>query len=216
MDRIAGPLIRAGIAEELRAGAMLVVDVGFAEQARSSAWAVDSADPHIGTFAQLQSAVVRIVEDSGPPLNLIIEAPLSVAFSAAGNPTPRNPEISADNKRRSWYSGPGASVLIAATYLMRAVADANMAREIRLFEGFVSFKPNGTPSDHAEDVRRLRSVARGGEGVPGKVLAIERLRRTADDRLQSAFAVAGMDFGVPAVVFVEGPSTQQNVLGGLE
>jgi hypothetical protein len=205
MAHVADLCVRAGTVDELQNGALLVVDIGFAERARSSAWALDDADVQVGTFAQLVTAVVRIVEKAGPPLNLIIEAPLSVAFSAAGNPTPRKPEVAEKNKRRSWYCGPGASVLIAATYLMRAVADASLAREIRLFEGFVSFKPKGTRSDHAGDVRRLRSVARGRDDVRGEVLAIQRLRRTDDDQLQSALAVAGMDFGVPAVVFVDRP-----------
>lgn len=199
------PPIRAGIPDDLRHGALLTIDVGFAEHARSSAWALDDDDVVIGTFAQLEVAVVRAVQSAGPPLNVIIEALLSVAFSKDGNPTPRRPELSEDTKkRRSWYSGPGASVLIAATYLVRGIVDARPSRELRLFEGFVTFKPKGSRSDHAEDVRRLRDVARGVRGVTGSVLAGVELARSDGDRLQSAFAVAGMDLGVPAVVLVGG------------
>ena len=38
---------------------------------------------------------------------------------------------------------PAPPMIVAATYLLRAVVDSGTWREIRLFEGFASFKPAG-------------------------------------------------------------------------
>ena len=75
-------------------------------------------------------------------------------------------------------------------------------REIRLFEGFVSFKSKTAASSDADDVSDLRSVV-WGESKNGKIVGCDGLKIEKDDILRSAFAVSGMDFGIPAVVVVE-------------
>ena len=75
-------------------------------------------------------------------------------------------------------------------------------REIRLFEGFASFKSQGKTSSHAADVAKLRRIA-WGESDEGRIVGRDGLKMRDDDVLHSAFAVSGMDFGVPAVVVVE-------------
>ena len=75
--------LQAGAIDELRAGNLLTIDLGFAEQARSSAWAMDDRDPECGTFAMLRDAEACGLTVSGVDLT-----------SGAINPAlqyPRNP-----------------------------------------------------------------------------------------------------------------------------
>ena len=126
---------------------------------------------------------------------------MSVSFNAHGNPTGRHIERRC-SRTRYWYVGPGAAVLIAATYLMRRLVDSSPLNEVRLFEGFASFKHEGARTSHADDVRALRDVV-WRRGDRGRIVGPNALKRNCADVLQSAFTVAGMDLGVPAVVLVE-------------
>ncbi len=56
-------------------------------------------------------------------------------------------------------------------------------REIRLFEGFASFRPKGVRSSHEADVIRLREVAWNPERCTGAVVAPEDLALTSTDVL---------------------------------
>ena len=133
-------------------------------------------------------------------INVVLEAPLSAAFDANGNPVGRSVE-KRDGQSRYWYAGLGCSVLVAATYLLRSIHDQSPVREIRLFEGLVSFKPKGLPSSHSKDVGALRDVA---WNHPRKIVAPTELTLNQGDSIVSAFKVAGMDFGVPPVIVVDG------------
>jgi hypothetical protein len=176
------------------------VDPGFSSRARSCGLLSGSAEPAQLTFAQLRAGLVQLATSEGPPMNLVIEAPLSVAFGAVGNPIGRSVELR-NGQARYWYVGLGCSVLVAATYLLRALTESKIKRDIRLFEGLVSFKPKGIPSSHSEDVLKLRSVAWGEHGS-GRIVPPEELAASPTHTVQSAFLVAGMDFGVPPVVAV--------------
>ena len=83
-------------------------------------------------------------------------------------------------------------------HLLRAIVEARPQREIRLFEGFVRFKAR-RKSNHCRDVLQLLDIVRG-RSLSGHIIWPESLRRHPGDRMQSAFAVAGMDFGVPPVL----------------
>lgn len=197
-------MIRAACLEEATpaSGYWVFVDLGFARSSKSCGLLAGTEDPRELTFAELTSALVRLVSDSGEPINLVIEAPLSVAFNLAGNPTGRSIE-KRGGQTRYWYVGLGCCVLVAATYLVRALVDSQPKREIRLFEGLVSFKPKGVASSHAQDVRSLRDVIFSPHLDTGRVIAPHQLAMSNKDRIESAFAVAGMDFGIPPVVSVE-------------
>lgn len=147
--------------------------------------------------------LLEIVASDVSPLNLLIEAPLSVAFNAAGNPTGRS--IERRNRQiRYWYLGLGCGVLVAATYLLRAIYDTRPDREIRLFEGLASFKPRGIRSSHSDDVCNLRKIIWEGASKLGCVIPPEKLAVSQEDDLLPAFLVAGMNFGVPPVVALGG------------
>lgn len=146
--------IRAGTVGEAHpeSGDWVFVDVGFAKEARRTSGILVGDSDHMNcTFADLKSRLAKICLESNEPLNLVLEAPLSVAFSANGNPTGRAVE-KRNEQTRYWYVGRGCSVLVAATYLLRSIHDQRFDREIRLFEGLVSFKPTGKVSSHTADV----------------------------------------------------------------
>jgi hypothetical protein len=198
-------MIRAGLPAEANrtSGEWVFVDLGFAQAAKSCGLLVGNGKPKEVSFSQLRTEVLEIVATGGKPLNLLIEAPLSVAFNANGNPTGRSIERR-EKQTRYWYVGLGCSVLVAATYLLRSINDARSHREIRLFEGLASFKPKGVRSSHSDDVLDLRKIIWEGPSKSGRIVPREQLATSQDGRLLSAFLVAGMDFGVPPVVALGG------------
>ena len=179
----------------------MFVDIGFAKQGKkSSGIAIGDGQPDEVEFASLAPLIIEEMRRGAGPMNLLIEAPLSVTFDAKGNPIGRCIE-KRGSVTRYWYVGLGCAVLTAATYLLRRLNESVPARQVRLVEGFASFKDesNGSAS-HADDVRKLRDLAWNRNGARGCVLAKELLRAKPDHDLVSAFKVSGMDFGVPPVV----------------
>jgi hypothetical protein len=122
-----------------------------------------------------------------------------VAFNNKGNPTGRSVERF-DTQTRYWYVGLGCGVLVAATHLLRQLHDHASRRPIRLFEGFVSFKVRTARSRHQDDVTALREVVWHPERHHGAIIPPDALQMRPTDSLRSAFAVAGMDFGIPPVI----------------
>ena len=195
--------IHAGTVDDIRpdSGEWLVIDLGFAQKSKSCGVLranTNSDDLMLEnhTFTTMQEIVLETVSFSGNPLNLLLEAPLSVAFTKEGNPTHRKTDRRGPNERRDWYSGPGAAVLLSATYLLRAMSHTNLYRDVRLFEGFKSFKR--TPSSHLSDAKALWQIVRHRDR--SAITAPNDLQATASDTIVSAFAVAGMDFGIPPVI----------------
>jgi hypothetical protein len=194
----------ATLAELTRASAEWVfVDLGFANEAKSCGMLVGDGKPRTLSFSQIRAELASICNASSAPLNLLLEAPLSVAFGANGNPTGRSVE-KRNGQPRYWYVGLGCSVLVAATYLLRSIYDLSPSREIRLFEGLVSFKPRGIPSSHTDDVIALRELVWSGNSSLGRFVGSEDLILNQGDRIVSAFHVSGMDFGIPPVVVIGG------------
>ena len=194
-------MVRAGTPAEVNrySGEWVFVDLGFAEKAKSCGLLLGDGKPEEVSFSQLKARLLAVVASDQGPLNLLIEAPLSIAFNENGNPTGRAVE-KRGSQTRYWYVGLGCSVLVSATYLLRAIYEAHSHREIRLFEGFASFKPKGTRSSHSNDVVNLRKVIWDGDSTSGFVVSAEKLCVSPEHQLLSAFHVAGMDFGVPAVI----------------
>ena len=186
-------------------GRWIFVDIGFARDKASCGFAVDDSPPEELTFGCLVQRTLDAVRSAPVPVNLLVEAPLSVAFNKDRNPTGRRIE-KRGSQVRYWYLGPACVVLIATTYLLRhlheSLSQAPEVTPVRLFEGFVSFKERTGRSSHAEDVSALRNVAWGRPETPGSVLWRDDLKMNKSDTLCSAFAVSGMDLGVPPVVIV--------------
>lgn len=193
-------MIRAGDPEQVRidSGEWLFIDMGFSSNGKSCGFLGSDNLAASLTFSEASKRIASAGSIKGRALNLLIEAPLSVAFNSLGNPVGRSFER-LGSQHRYWYEGLGCLVMTSALYLLRALHDNRPQREVRLFEGFVSFKPKGNVSSHCADVEALRSVVFDPNRDRGAVLAATQMVQSSD-RLVSAFAVAGMDFGVPPVV----------------
>ena len=101
------------------------------------------------------------------------------------------------------YTGPGCNVMVASFYLLRKLLSLTSSCEVRLFEGFVSFKPN--KQSHEEDVEALRKVVREKDSI----IPVENLKANKNDKLTSAFDVMGLDVEVPPVILVTNDSLQK-------
>jgi hypothetical protein len=128
-----------------------------------------------------------------------LEAPLSVAFGADGNPMGRSIEKQKGGTRY-WYVGLGCSVLVANLYLLKAVSDAHPVREVRLYEGFVSFKNNAKRSSHIGDVQALKAVVWSGGREGGSFSEPIPLEGSRDARLTSTLALLGLDADPPPII----------------
>jgi hypothetical protein len=193
--------IRAGLMSEAtpQSGDWVFVDPGFSARSRSCGLLEPGGLPELLTFGDLKSRLVAIGCVKSVPLNLVLEAPLSVSFGPDG-PAGRSIERR-NGQSRYWYVGLGCAVLVSVTYLLRALFEAPLTRDVRLFEGFVSFKDKAVASNHREDVVNLQKVVWGQEEA-GRVVPPEELAIAKGHVLTSAFAVAAMDFGVSPVVVV--------------
>lgn len=178
-------------------GNWVFLDIGFARDKRSSGLLIGDGEPCTRTFGEAQREIIAHAEKIQAILNLVIEAPLSVCFNSGGNPTGRSIEREG-RCTRYWYTGPGAAVMVAAMYLVRGLQTAPIST--RLFEGFISFKDRDVPSDDQRDVRLLREVVCDPDRFSECIISPESLRQEPCDKLFSAFCVAGMDCGVPAVI----------------
>ena len=206
-----GKQIRAGTVNDIykREGEWLFVDLGFAEKTSSCGVLKDKyaehpekdaeqSKPQKVTFGELVNLVKGEAQQNVlSPLNLVLEAPLSVTFNQFGNPTPRACDIK-DGNSRSWHRQPAPGLIMAAGYLLRALADHDIERGVRLYEGFVSFKPQGSKSSHTADVEALRNAV--WNQTRCQIFDPTEFKQREDDNLESAFGFMGMDFGIPPVI----------------
>lgn len=192
--------IRAGRTPEIskESGDWLFVDVGFSSKKKSTGILKGDGQPEEVTFSKLVEEVVcETRKNAGRPLNLLLEAPLSAAFNKDGNPTGRLIERK-DSRHRYWYENSAPALIVATGHLLRAVVDSGIRREVRLFEGFVSFKEPGKRSSHIDDVLNLRQAV--WNPTPTSIVQPSALKRDASDTLEWALKFAGIDYGVPPVV----------------
>ncbi len=190
------PKIIAGCTTDINeeSGQWLIVDIGFSSTACSCGVWDGTGEPRVVTFGQLVSLVIKKAQEPDcTPLNLLIEAPLSVAFQQNGNPTRRQCD-SLGKKHRDWYVNAGATTLIAASYLLWKLNNCPRTRQVRLFEGLVSFKTsNQRPrskkariATHKNDVRNLKKAV--CNPADAKVFSPQELPVNQCDRVESAFS----------------------------
>ena len=196
--------IRAGCVSEVskESGDWLIVDIGFAESKKSCGVLKNDDRPEEVTFNAMVDCVVKEARRvSGRPLNLMLEAPLSSAFNKDGNPTGRSCEQKKGWSPRYWYLQSATLTIVATGHLLRALVECRVQREVRLFEGFASFKNKDAESSHASDVKKLREVVWNRNMQ--SIIAPDDLKRDATDRLESTYRFANMDFKIPPVVVLE-------------
>jgi hypothetical protein len=175
------------------------LDIGFSRNARSCGLLAGAGNPESVQFAEAKRRIVSLAKDAESTLNLVIEAPLSVCFNAAGNPKGRLIEKEG-SKTRYWYNGVGCAVMVAATYLVCDLWNLHRDFPVRLFEGFISYKDRSVPSDHERDVLLLREVVRDPERFKDSIFSPQELKQDSSDELVSAFRVTGYDCGIPPVI----------------
>ena len=192
-------MIKAGNVKDIRwsKGNWLIFDIGFSNRKESCALLFNNNKPNVYQYNEAVTEVIELIHNHAT-VNLVIEAPLSVVFDRKGNPKGRTVEKKG-TRTRYWYFGPGCTVLVATTYFMRRLIDSKLASNVRLFEGFVSYKEKGDVSDHLRDVKLLRKSIMSPD--PSQYCkSPSDLTLSDDDTIESAFKVAKMDFGVPPVI----------------
>lgn len=197
-------MMRAGAHSEIRpdSGLWVIVDVGLSKN-KTTGLLVGNGPAKNLTFAEAREEISNAIQRSEMPVNLMIEAPTSLAFDRRGNPMPRFFEASGvfgDNGSRSWNTQPAPGVILAGLLQLRPLWDAReRLPEVRIFEGVATFRPRGTTGDHREDVTNLsRMVA---QPDPQFVFDAPTIQSRTDGNVVSLFPICGMDVGIaPAIV----------------
>ena len=198
--------IRAGNVSDIykRESEWLFIDLGYSESKPSCGILKVLGQSDEVTFCDeitfgetVTLAKLAARQNVPSPLNLVLEAPLSVTFNQDGNPTGRACDVK-DGQRRYWYMQPAPNLIFFAGYLLKGLANCGIQREVRLYEGFVSFKEPGSKSNHLEDAKALRNVV--WNPTEHQIFCRKKLRRRESDHLESAFGFMGMDFGIPPVI----------------
>ena len=186
-------------------GNWIFLDIGFSgarnARGRTCGLVIGNSEPENVNFAEV---IQRIAEYMAAPrslINLVIEAPLSVCFSAAGLPAGRSIELKG-REPRYWYTGAGCAVMVASMYLMRAITKIPPPNTVRLFEAFISYKERGAGSDHKGEAKLLRDAVRSPRESTARIIPAKDLKLREDDDLHSAFRIMGLDCGVPAVIML--------------
>jgi len=157
------------------------------------------------TFGSAVRRVLCAAEKNSGPLNLVLEAPLSCAFDKTRNPIPRFMDYRKDKKAtRSWYRQPGPIVMVSALFLLHRLGDIPRRCEIRVFEGFVSWKGEESStarskSDHRADVCALAAAVYAKRCIAtstGRSACLEPL----------PFLPRGLRETTPTVICAEAPS----------
>ncbi len=208
--------IRAGTMDELLnpSGEWLFVDVGFSRSGRTcgllAATVPAASGPSPGasqpraeaaTYGRAKYTIVSLGQQPGAPLHLVLEAPLSVAFGVDGNPIGRDGE-KRGSTTRYWYVGLGCSVMVASLYLLEALAASRPKREVRLFEGLVSFKDRTESSDHIADVEALNRVVWSSGQTGGRYRVPAPQSDSGGSTIRSTLALLGLDPTPPPIVEV--------------
>ena len=120
--------IRAGTVDEInwKDGSWVFVDLGFAQaKNKSCAVLVGGDKPKVVCFGKACKLVlehIKMTHDA--PVNLVLEAPLSVAFDCAGNPKGRSIEKRKGKQPKYWYLQAGIVVMVAAQYMISRIKPA--------------------------------------------------------------------------------------------
>lgn len=179
----------------------LILDIGFSNSQKSCGILLGDEEAKQLTFNEAVDEVIRIA-NSLPLLNLVVEAPLSVTFDKSGNPKGRSMEKEG-GKNRLWYVGPGCAVLVAGMYLMRKLYDSHPSGDIKLFEGFASYKSKEAKSSHSKDVELLREAIKAAQTKSHHIIEPEEIKTDPDDNIKSAFEVMNLvDIGIPPIIKV--------------
>lgn len=195
-------MIRAGSIEEIdhRIGVWAYLDLGFSRK-ETCGLIIGDSQPVELSYSQARDELCSLPEYGHKSVNLVIEAPLSVAFDRHGNPSGRACELH-NGQARYWYVGAGAIVTLAAMYLIPELDQSFREQELVLYEGFVSFKAR--KSTHEGDAALLKDTVVNKELYADRFMDPASFKREASDEIRGAFEVQGIDSGIPPIIAVFG------------
>ena len=145
--------IRAGkvVNVNMESGDWFIVDIGWVNHG----FAIGQQPAEkVGRRELVKQLVGQATEGTSRPLNLLLEAPLSMAFDCHGNPMIRSFESPDGIGPRRWYMNAGPSTMLSAVTVLDELSRHRLRRRIRLFEGFAPLQGE----DDAEVVNMLRQV----------------------------------------------------------
>ena len=141
--------IIAGTEKQIKKGPddWLIIDIGNRSRNKSCGVWYTAGKLETVHFGRLKKMTLEIAKDDGRgPLNMVIEAPLSLAKLTNakltnGNSARRPCDTYPGHSPKDWHHGPGATTLVAALLVLRDLHEYEQRRrQIRLFEGHVAFK----------------------------------------------------------------------------
>jgi len=178
----------------------IFVDIGFGGRkkdgriSKSTGIKIGEASSKNVTWAQCVNEITKHLESRDKSINLMLEAPLSVAFDETGNPAPRSFEKT-DKGARYWYVPMGTNVAMSALFMLGKLK-SNLNVRVNLYEAMVSFKIKKT--DHSADSDSMFDAVINSNANPISVFSQE-----PSDIIESSAAMMGWDFGVPPVFVID-------------
>ena len=206
---------------------VIIIDIGFSKEKASTGigWVKSMREELIEganlkevkygeMVAEIKQILKNVFTNQSSVLHIVIEAPLSAKFEK-GNPKERGNFERGYNKSKNrvitryWYQYGGLLAFVAAGHLIRQLAeefekDATLRKfkEIRFFEGFVSFKDDKEEEEeekqkpHIKDVKRLYSAIKDPSKIAErqKTCSIENVHaEEPDERVINIFHMFELD-----------------------
>ena len=171
-------------------GDWIIIDMGFANRTNSCGVAIGSAKARRFWFGDLVKKVIEEAQKKKrEELNLLLEAPLSMAFDHKENPVKR----SFEDLDHAWYRNSGAAMMLAAIRLIDRLDSSDRKREVRLFEAYAPLKG----ANHARVAAALRKVVK--RPIPDRFVKACDIAPTSKC-LIPAYRVTNGDRKIPPVV----------------
>ena len=178
----------------------IFVDIGFGGRknngsiGKTTGIKLPDEDSKNVTWSDCIADIKKYVNAASFPMNLMLEAPLSVAFDVSGNPAPRAFEKT-DKGARYWYVPMGTNVAMSALFLL-ADLRRELKMKVRIYEAIVSFKSERT--DHLDDANSMyKAVVNDG------IMPLAEFKQSPNDKVESLTSKIGWNFGIPPVFIIE-------------
>ena len=177
----------------MESGDWFIVDIGWVNY--GIAINQDPAD-QVGRRELVRQLVGRATEGTSRPLNLLLEAPLSMAFDPDGNPMIRGFETPEGIGPRRWYFNAGASTMHSAATILDELSRCRLRRRIRLFEGFAPLQG----ADDAEVADMLRQLILNP--YPGAIIPPNQIIAPEAGTLRPIIGISEREPRIPPVISV--------------
>ncbi len=177
----------------------IFVDLGFSGRRsngtvqKSTGLKLPGEDSRNCTWSEAIDRTKSCLANIDKSIYMMLEAPLSVAFSKEGHPVPRVFEKNG-TAVRYWYMQSGAVVLISAFYFLQHLRTTTK-HTVNLYESFISFKKGRT--EHYADCDAMKKA------ILNNQKPITEFTQKPEDTLECITKSTGWDFGVPPVFCID-------------